>query len=75
MVDYTITVPDDFNIVVSQANGEVTIKHINSPLSISQANGKVILDDIVGTIFLVVGLALAVLGFGAQFFGWNPLSL
>ena len=32
-------------------------------------------DDIVGTIFLVVGLALAVLGFGAQFFGWNPLSL
>ena len=32
-------------------------------------------DDIVGTIFLLVGLALAVLGFGAQFFGWNPLSL
>ena len=32
-------------------------------------------DDIVGTLFLVVGLALAVLGFGAQFFGWNPLSL
>ncbi|MGB5526759.1 MAG: hypothetical protein WBO43_02700 [Gemmatimonadota bacterium] len=32
-------------------------------------------DDIVGTIFLVAGLALAVLGFGAQFFGWNPLSL
>jgi hypothetical protein len=32
-------------------------------------------DDIIGTIFLVVGLALAVLGFGAQFFGWNPLSL
>ena len=32
-------------------------------------------DDIVGTLFLGVGLALAVLGFGAQFFGWNPLSL
>ena len=32
-------------------------------------------DDIVGTIFLLVGLVLAVLGFGAQFFGWNPLSL
>jgi len=32
-------------------------------------------DDIVGHIFLVAGLALAVLGFGAQFFGWNPLSL
>ena len=32
-------------------------------------------DDIIGTIFLVVGLALAVLGLGAQFFGWNPLSL
>jgi hypothetical protein len=32
-------------------------------------------DDIVGTIFMVAGLALAVLGFGAQFFGWNPLGL
>jgi hypothetical protein len=32
-------------------------------------------DDIVGTIFLVAGLALAVLGFGAQFLGWNPLGL
>lgn len=32
-------------------------------------------DDIVGTIFLLVGLVLAVLGFGAQFFGWNPLGL
>jgi hypothetical protein len=32
-------------------------------------------DDIVGKIFLVAGLALAVLGFGAQFFGWNPLGL
>ncbi|MCK5483636.1 MAG: hypothetical protein KAJ13_08020 [Gemmatimonadetes bacterium] len=32
-------------------------------------------DDIIGPIFLVAGIALAVLGFGAQFFGWNPLSL
>jgi hypothetical protein len=32
-------------------------------------------DDIVGTIFLVAGLALTVLGFGAQFLGWNPLGL
>ena len=32
-------------------------------------------DDIIGKIFLLAGVALAVLGFGAQFFGWNPLSL
>ena len=32
-------------------------------------------DDIIGKIFLLAGAALAVLGFGAQFFGWNPLSL
>ena len=32
-------------------------------------------DDIVGKILLLAGAALAVLGFGAQFFGWNPLSL
>jgi len=32
-------------------------------------------DDIIGWIFLAAGIALAVLGFGAQFFGWNPLSL
>ena len=32
-------------------------------------------DDIIGKIFMLAGAALAVLGFGAQFFGWNPLSL
>ncbi len=32
-------------------------------------------DDVIGWIFLAVGIALAALGFGAQFLGWNPLSL
>ena len=32
-------------------------------------------DDIIGKIFMLAGAALAVLGFGAQFFGWNPLGL
>ena len=32
-------------------------------------------DDAIGWIFLATGIALAALGFGAQFFGWNPLSL
>lgn len=32
-------------------------------------------DDTIGWIFLAAGIALAALGFGAQFFGWGPLSL
>jgi hypothetical protein len=32
-------------------------------------------DDLIGPIFIAAGIALAVLGFGAQFLGWNPLSL
>jgi CHASE2 domain-containing sensor protein len=30
-------------------------------------------DDIVGTVFLVVGLALAAIGFGSHFLGWEIL--
>jgi len=30
-------------------------------------------DDIVGPIFLVVGIALAAIGFGSQFLGWEIL--
>lgn len=32
-------------------------------------------DDVIGPIFIAAGIALAALGFGAQFLGWNPLSL
>lgn len=32
-------------------------------------------DDVLGPIFVLMGVALAALGFGAQFLGWNPLSL
>jgi len=32
-------------------------------------------DDIIGPIFLIAGIALVALGFGAYFVGWNPLSL
>jgi hypothetical protein len=49
LVYYAITVPDDFNLVVNAANGEVTLKDINSPVTVNQANGTVLLDDIVGT--------------------------
>ena len=30
-------------------------------------------DDIVGPIFLVVGIALAAIGFGSHFLGWEIL--
>lgn len=32
-------------------------------------------DDAIGWIYVAAGIALAALGFGAQFFGWDPLSL
>jgi hypothetical protein len=32
-------------------------------------------DDVIGWIFLAVGIGLAAIGLGARFLGWNPLSL
>lgn len=32
-------------------------------------------DDVIRPIFIGTGIALAALGFGAQFAGWNPLGL
>ena len=32
-------------------------------------------EDAIGWIYVASGIALAVLGLGAQFLGWNPLSL
>jgi hypothetical protein len=32
-------------------------------------------EDVIRPIFIGTGIALAALGFGAQFAGWNPLGL
>jgi len=48
IVNYTITLPRDFNIVVNSANGDVPLKNINGIVSVNLANGSVLLDGIVG---------------------------
>jgi DUF4097 and DUF4098 domain-containing protein YvlB len=55
VVNYTITVPQDFSIVINSANGDVKLKDINGIVSVNQANGNVKLDDIVGS--TTVGMA------------------
>lgn len=48
VVNYTITVPSDLAVDVTQVNGHVTIEAIESSLFVEVANGNVYLSDIYG---------------------------
>ena len=54
-VDYEISIPADWEVVVTQANGIVTIESVNNDVSANQANGNVLLDGIAGETFIGVG--------------------
>jgi DUF4097 and DUF4098 domain-containing protein YvlB len=49
IVDYTIILPKNFEIQVSQVNGIVTIESMTNTVAVTLANGTVTLDDIVGS--------------------------
>jgi DUF4097 and DUF4098 domain-containing protein YvlB len=48
IVDYTITCPVDFQVVVASANGSIVVRDIDGGVSIGAANSGVVLDDVVG---------------------------
>ncbi len=52
VVDYTITVPRDFEIVVNNLNGEMILESLDNTVSITQTNGEVTLRDISGSTYL-----------------------
>jgi DUF4097 and DUF4098 domain-containing protein YvlB len=49
-VDYEITVPADFDLVLDNVNGNITVSEMNSSLDIGNVNGTVVLDDIFGDV-------------------------
>jgi len=49
VVNYTITLPKDLEILVSNVNGIVTIESINNDVTVTNVNGQVTLDEIFGS--------------------------
>ena len=49
VVDYTITLPDNFEISTINVNGSVTIDTISNTVSVVNVNGQVILNTIFGS--------------------------
>jgi DUF4097 and DUF4098 domain-containing protein YvlB len=58
MVNYEITVPDDFSLQLSDVNGTIEVESIFNSVVVSNVNGLVNLNDITGsvTVSLVNGL-------------------
>lgn len=50
-VDYQLTVPDDFETTIVNANGTITVDNINNTVSVINANGEITLAQITGNIF------------------------
>jgi DUF4097 and DUF4098 domain-containing protein YvlB len=46
VVDYTITLPEDLEMLVSHVTGSVSIYSVNNGVSVSHVTGKVLLDEI-----------------------------
>jgi DUF4097 and DUF4098 domain-containing protein YvlB len=54
VVDYTITIPSDLTVNVSQVNGHVTIQDINNSVSVVLTNGHVDFSEIFGDVTVSV---------------------
>lgn len=52
IVDYTVTVPREFGVLVDGANGDMTVQRIDGNVSVDLANGTVYLGEIVGGTFV-----------------------
>jgi DUF4097 and DUF4098 domain-containing protein YvlB len=48
-VDYEITLPQDFTVLVTNANGGISITSVHESVSVVNVNGQVILTDISGS--------------------------
>ena len=49
IVDYNITVPDNFKVLVNNINGSMQVDSLTNSVSINGVNGSAILKDIFGT--------------------------
>jgi DUF4097 and DUF4098 domain-containing protein YvlB len=54
IVNYEITVPRDFDVVVSNVNGKVTISELTSSVTASVVNGEADLNEIAGSATVAV---------------------
>lgn len=51
-INYIISIPNNYEISVELANGNVLISSINNAVSVNNINGEVSLDDIFGSTFI-----------------------
>ena len=49
VVDYDITIPDNFKVLVNNINGSIQVDSLNNSVTIIGVNGSAILNDIFGT--------------------------
>ena len=54
-VDYTITVPETFEVSVTNGNGEVEVAELVSDVGVQVGNGNVTLDDVNGSCWVSLG--------------------
>lgn len=54
IVNYTITLPQDFAVNVANINGDVTVRSLNSNCTIMNVNGQILADAIEGNAFLAL---------------------
>jgi len=52
VVDYTITLPQNLEVLVTNVNGAVTIDSINNSVSVVNVNGQVTLNEIFGSVLV-----------------------
>lgn len=49
VVDFTITLPIDFEVLVDHVNGGIHVDSLHNRVSVNNVNGEIILDDIAGS--------------------------
>ncbi len=54
VVDYAVTLPPDFQVVIGNVNGSVTVDSIADLVSVNNVNGLVALDEISGSVYVIL---------------------
>ena len=55
VVNYQITVPADFAVLILNANGGIEVSSIDAPVDVTNANGEIVLNDIFGSTLVELG--------------------
>ena len=54
MVNYTITLPKNLEVVINNVNGTVTLDSIDNNVSVNNVNGQIVLEGIFGSVHVVL---------------------